>query len=67
MYICTHDHFVGFNDMIGGSMENLERIPVFVPKEHKEELRRIAYENRTSVSEEVRKAVAVYLDKMKEE
>jgi phosphoribosyl-AMP cyclohydrolase len=53
--------------MIGGHMENLERIPVFVPKEHKEELRRIAYENRTSVSEEVRKAVAVYLDKMKEE
>jgi hypothetical protein len=68
MYICTHDHFEDMRDMIGGHMdENLERIPVFVPKAHKEELRKIAYEQRTSVSEEVRKAVAMYLDKLKEE
>lgn len=43
------------------------RIPVIIPDEHHEELRRIAFEKRTSISEEVRKAVAEYLERMKEE
>jgi metal-responsive CopG/Arc/MetJ family transcriptional regulator len=66
MYICTYEHFVDSNDMIGGTMENLKRIPVFVPKEHAEELREIAHKERTSVSEEVRKAVAEYLERKRE-
>jgi phosphoribosyl-AMP cyclohydrolase len=49
---------------IGGTMEDhLERIQVFVSKEQKKELRKIAYEEVTSVSEEVRKAVAEYLER----
>jgi metal-responsive CopG/Arc/MetJ family transcriptional regulator len=47
-------------------MDNLERIPVFVPKEHKEQLREIAHKDRTSVSEEVRKAVAEYLERKRD-
>ena len=47
-------------------MDNLKRIPIFVPKEHAEELREIAHRDRTSVSEEVRKAVADYLERKRE-
>jgi hypothetical protein len=64
MYTSTHDHFVNVNDMIGGTMK---RLPVFLPEEHAELLREMAFKKRTSVSEEIRKAVEEYLDKMKEE
>lgn len=46
--------------------DHLERIQVFVSKEQKKELRRIAYEKETSVSEEVRKAVAEYLERKRD-
>ncbi|MDB5055060.1 MAG: hypothetical protein JWM44_3110 [Bacilli bacterium] len=39
------------------------RIPVIIPDEHHEELRRIAYEEKSSMSEEVRKAIAEYLER----
>lgn len=41
----------------------MKRIPVIVPDEHHELLRKIAFEKRTSISEEVRKAIAEYLKK----
>lgn len=63
IYICTYDHIVYLHEMIGGTMDNLIRIPVFVTEEHKEQLREIAHKDRTSVSEEVRKAVAEYLER----
>ena len=44
-------------------MENLKRIPVFIPVADAEELREIAHKDRTSVSEEVRKAIAEYLER----
>jgi hypothetical protein len=66
MYTCTYDHYEDILDMIGGTMDNLKRIPVFVPEAHKEQLREIAHKDRTSVSEEVRKAVAEYLERKRE-
>lgn len=55
-----------FNKKVVNSANNLERIPVFVPKAHAEELREIAHKDRTSVSEEVRKAVKEYLEGRRE-
>jgi len=41
----------------------MKRIPVYVPEDHYEELRRKAYENHNSLAEEIRKAIAEYLRK----
>lgn len=45
----------------------MRRIPVYIPDEHHEEIRVLAHVKKTSMAEEVRKAVAEYLAKMKEE
>ena len=66
MSIYTHDHNVDNNDMIGGCMDNLERTQVFLSKEQKKELKRIAYEEDSSQSELIRKAVAAYLERKRE-
>ncbi len=42
------------------------RIPVIIPDEHHEELRRIAFEKKSSMAEEIRKAIALYLEKERE-
>jgi len=52
--------------MIGGCMDNLERTQVFLSKEQKKELKRIAYEEDSSQSELIRKAVAAYLERKRE-
>lgn len=41
----------------------MKRLPVYIPPEHHEMLRRIAYMKRTSIAEEIRKAVDEYLKK----
>lgn len=41
----------------------MKRIPVIIPEEHHEILRKMAFEKRTSIAEEIRKAVAEYLRK----
>lgn len=45
----------------------MKRIPVIIPEEHHEILRKIAFEKRSSISEEIRKAVADYIRKEQEE
>ena len=39
----------------------MKRIPILIPDEHHEELRKIAFEKRSSISEEIRKAIDKYL------
>lgn len=41
----------------------MKRIPIFIPAEHHEELRQLAHIRRTSIAEEIRKAIAEYLRK----
>jgi hypothetical protein len=41
----------------------MKRIPVYIPDEHHEEIRELAHVKKTSMAEEVRKAVAEYLRK----
>lgn len=44
----------------------MKRIPVIIPEEHHEILRKMSFEKRTSIAEEIRKAVAQYIRKEKE-
>jgi Arc/MetJ-type ribon-helix-helix transcriptional regulator len=44
----------------------MKRIPVIVPDDHHEQLRRLAFDKRSSISEEIRKAIAEYLERMRE-
>jgi hypothetical protein len=39
----------------------MKRLPVYIPPEHHEILRNIAFKKRTSIAEEIRKAVEQYL------
>lgn len=41
----------------------MKRIPIFIPEEHHESLRRLAHIRRTSIAEEIRKAINEYLRK----
>jgi len=41
----------------------MKRIPILIPEEHHESLRKIAFEKRSSIAEEIRKAIADYLKK----
>lgn len=45
----------------------MKRIPVYIPDEHHEEIRELAHVNKTSMAEEVRKAVAEYLERKRED
>ena len=39
----------------------MKRIPILIPDEHHEELRKLAFEKRSSISEEIRKAISIYV------
>lgn len=41
----------------------MKRIPILIPDEHHELLRKLAFERHTSIAEEIRKAIAAYLKK----
>lgn len=43
----------------------MKRIPILIPDEHHEILRKWAFEKHTSISEEIRKAVDEYIRKEK--
>lgn len=44
----------------------MKRIPVYIPDEHHEEIREMAHVEKTSMAEEVRKAIAEYLERKRE-
>jgi hypothetical protein len=39
----------------------MKRIPILIPEEHHEALRKRSFENHTSIAEEIRKAIEEYL------
>lgn len=41
----------------------MKRIPILIPAKHHEELRKLAFVRRTSIAEEIRKAIDEYLRK----
>lgn len=43
----------------------MKRIPIFIPEEHHEELRKIAFDKRSSIAEEIRRAIDEYLKKVR--
>lgn len=43
----------------------MRRIPILIPDEHHELLRKLAFEKRSSIAEEIRKAIANYLGRDK--
>lgn len=45
----------------------MKRIPVYVPEEHHEQIRVLAFKKNVSMAEEIRKAVAEYLRKENEQ
>lgn len=41
----------------------MKRIPVYIPEEHHERIRVLAFKNNVSMAEEIRKAINEYLRK----
>lgn len=45
----------------------MKRIPIYVPEEHYEFLRKLSYDNRNSMAEEVRKSIDKYVKEKQDE
>lgn len=45
----------------------MNQLHITIPDDVRERLRELAFKKRTSIAEEVRKAIAIYLENMKEE